>query len=47
MDRFLPWALVGLCFVLGVVSRSVSDTFVVFVPALQSHFEASRSAVTA
>ncbi len=46
MDRFLPWALVGLCFVLGVASRSISDTFVVFVPALQSHFEASRSAVT-
>ena len=46
MHRFLPWTLVGLCFVLGVASRSVSDTFVVFVPALQAHFEASRSAVT-
>ena len=46
MTRFVPWVLVALCFVLGVASRSISDTFVVFVPALQSAFEASRSAVT-
>ena len=46
MTSFLPWALVALCFALGVASRSISDTFVVFVPALQSGFDASRSAVT-
>jgi MFS family permease len=46
MMRFVPWALVALCFALGVASRSISDTFVVFVPALQGAFEASRSAVT-
>ena len=46
MTRFVPWALVALCFALGVASRSISDTFVVFVPALQGAFEASRSAVT-
>lgn len=46
MTRFVPWALVALCFALGVASRSISDTFVVFVPALQAAFEASRSAVT-
>src|SRR5262245_2805579 len=46
MSRFLPWALVALCFALGVASRSVSDSFVVFVPALQSNFDASRSAIT-
>ena len=46
MSRFVPWALVALCFVLGVASRSISDTFVVFVAPLQSAFEASRSAVT-
>ncbi|MFO1084774.1 MAG: MFS transporter [Reyranellaceae bacterium] len=46
MSRFVPWALVALCFVLGVASRSISDTFTVFVPALQSDFEASRSAIT-
>ncbi len=46
MTRFVPWALVALCFVLGVASRSISDTFVVFVPALQGAFDASRSAVT-
>ena len=46
MSRFVPWALVALCFVLGVASRSISDSFVVFVPALQGAFDASRSAVT-
>ena len=46
MSRFVPWALVALCFALGVASRSISDTFVVFVPALQSAFDASRSAIT-
>ena len=46
MTSFLPWALVALCFALGVASRSISDTFVVFVPALQFGFDASRSAVT-
>ena len=46
MSRFVPWALVALCFVLGVASRSISDTFTVFVPALQGDFVASRSAIT-
>ena len=46
MTRFVPWVLVALCFALGVASRSISDSFVVFVPALQSAFDASRSAVT-
>ena len=46
MSRNLPWALVALCFALGVASRSISDTFVVFVPALQDAFGSSRSAVT-
>ena len=46
MSRFVPWALVALCFALGVASRSISDSFVVFVPALQSAFDASRSAIT-
>lgn len=46
MTRFVPWALVALCFALGVASRSISDTFIVFVPPLQGAFDASRSAVT-
>ena len=46
MTRLVPWLLVGLCFVLTVASRSISDTFAVFVPALQDGFEASRSSVT-
>ncbi len=46
MTSFVPWLLVALCFALGVASRSISDTFVVFVPALQGAFDASRSAVT-
>ena len=46
MSRFVPWLLVALCFVLGVASRSISDTFAVFVPALEHAFDASRSAVT-
>jgi MFS family permease len=46
MTRFVPWLLVALCFALGVASRSISDSFAVFVPALQHDFAASRSAVT-
>src|SRR5262249_22987699 len=46
MSRFLPWALVALCFALGVASRSISDSFAIFVSALQSRFETSRSAIT-
>jgi MFS family permease len=46
MSRFVPWLLVALCFVLGVASRSISDTFAIFVPALEHAFGASRSAVT-
>jgi MFS family permease len=45
MSRFVPWALVALCFALGVAGRSVSDSFAVFVPALQSSFDASRGAI--
>ena len=46
MSSFVPWLLVALCFVLGVASRSISDAFPVFVPALEHEFGASRSAVT-
>ncbi|MBS0223190.1 MAG: MFS transporter [Proteobacteria bacterium] len=46
MNRFVPWSLVALCFALGVASRSINDSFVVFVPSLQQAFEASRSSVT-
>ena len=46
MTRLVPWLLVALCFALGVASRSISDSFAVFVPALQAEFNASRSAVT-
>ncbi|HEU5094566.1 MAG TPA: MFS transporter [Reyranella sp.] len=46
MSRFVPWSLVALCFAVGVASRSISDSFVVFVPSLQHAFAASRSSVT-
>lgn len=46
MGSIMPWALVALCFVLGVASRSISDAFVVFVPALQQAFDAHRGSVT-
>src|SRR5690606_36205134 len=46
MGSALPWALVALCFALGVASRSISDTFLVFVPSLQHAFDASRGSVT-
>ena len=46
MSRFVPWMLVALCFALGVASRSISDTFVVFVAPLQSAFDANRGSVT-
>jgi len=46
MGSVLPWALVALCFALGVASRAISDTFVVFVPALQGAFDANRGSIT-
>ncbi|MBN9086335.1 MAG: MFS transporter [Reyranella sp.] len=46
MARFVPWMLVALCFVLGVASRSIGDSFPVFVPALERAFAASRGDVT-
>ena len=46
MGSIMPWLLVALCFALGVASRSISDTFVVFVPALQQAFDAPRGSVT-
>lgn len=46
MDRFVPWALVALCFVLGVASRSIGETFAVFVPSIQQAFETNRGSVT-
>lgn len=46
MMRFVPWLLVALCFVLGVASRSIGDSFPVFVPALEKAFEANRGDVT-
>src|SRR5690242_19464676 len=46
VSGWVPWALVALCFALGVASRSISDSFTVFVPALQSNFDTSRSAIT-
>src|SRR6185369_2433383 len=46
MSRLVPWLLVALCFVLGVASRSIGDTFPVFVPALERAFAASRGDVT-
>lgn len=46
MSRFVPWSLVALCFAVGVASRSISDSFVVFVPSLQDAFAASLSSVT-
>jgi MFS family permease len=46
MTRFVPWLLVALCFVLGVASRSIGDSFPVFVPALEHAFSANRGDVT-
>jgi MFS family permease len=46
MARFVPWMLVALCFVLGVASRSIADSFPVFVPALEHAFMANRGDVT-
>src|SRR5437899_12258342 len=46
MSRFTPWLLVALCFTLGIAGPSIGCSFVVFVPALQEAFGASRSAIT-
>jgi MFS family permease len=46
MSRFVPWVLVALCFVLGVASRSIADSFPVFVPALERAFAANRGDIT-
>jgi hypothetical protein len=36
MSPYASWALVALCFALGVAYGSVSNPFAVFVPSLQS-----------
>ena len=46
MSSYVPWSLVALCFALGVVGGSISNSFAVFVPSLQSSFDASRGAIT-
>src|SRR5690348_10130406 len=46
MSRFVPWLLVALCFVLGVASRSIADSFPVFVPALERAFAGTRGDIT-
>ncbi|MBM3557806.1 MAG: MFS transporter, partial [Alphaproteobacteria bacterium] len=39
------WALAGLCFLLGLASRGLCDTFSVFVPAIEAEAGLSRAAV--
>jgi hypothetical protein len=46
MSSYVSWSLVALCFALGVVGGSISNSFAVFVPSLQSTFDASRGAIT-
>jgi MFS family permease len=46
MNRVLPWLLVALCFAIGVASRSVTESFSIFLPALEREFAGSRSALT-
>jgi MFS family permease len=46
MSPYVSWSLVALCFALGVAGGSVSNSFAVFVPSLQSSFDASRGAIT-
>src|SRR5260221_7825501 len=47
VSRFVPWALVALCFTFGGASRSITDSFGIFVPSLQEDFGTSRAAITA
>ncbi|HYC66258.1 MAG TPA: MFS transporter [Reyranellaceae bacterium] len=46
MSRFVPWLLVALCFALGVASRSITEAFTIFLPALEQTFTGPRSAIT-
>ena len=46
MSRYFPWLLVALCFAIGVASRSVTESFTIFLPALEREFTGSRSALT-
>lgn len=46
MSRYMPWLLVALCFAIGVASRSVTESFTIFLPALEREFGSSRSALT-
>jgi MFS family permease len=46
MSRLLPWLLVALCFAIGVASRSVTEAFSIFLPALEREFGGPRSAFT-
>lgn len=47
MARWLPAALVALCFLLGVASRGLNDSFGAFVLPLEAAFGAPRADVTA
>jgi MFS family permease len=44
--EWLPYGLVGMCFVLGLVTRGLGDTFGVFVPSLEAEFAVRRATVT-
>jgi MFS family permease len=46
MSRWVPWLLVSLCFALGVASRSITEAFTIFLPALEQTFTGPRSAIT-
>src|SRR6185295_14879050 len=43
----LPLTLVGVCFLLGVLSRGLNDAFSVFVLPISDSFSAPRASVTA
>jgi MFS family permease len=42
----LPVGLVAFCFVLGILTRGINDSFSVFVPSVQQAFATDRAAVT-
>lgn len=43
---WLPYGLVAMCFMLSFATRGISESFGVFVPALQAAFEVDRAVIT-
>lgn len=44
--QWLPYGVVAMCFIIGVATRGIGESFSVFVPSLEAAFAVERAAVT-